>query len=119
MRRHPRRAAVDPSSPRAWATDDRSGFIGNHENLISQFEWAGTKLIDTKILVYEDELDVPQEQLRAIILPIDPPAIVNARPENYAIDEVSSENYTAEDGVTEYVTEGSAVIATYYVSSGS
>ena len=119
MRRHPRRAAVDRTSPRAWATDDRSGFIGNHENLRWQFDWAGTSLVNKRILVYEDELDKPQRQLGTVILPPDPPPIMNARPEPYAIDEVSSENYTAENGIDEYVTEGSGVIATYYVSSGN
>lgn len=88
MRPHPRRAATDPSSPRAWATDDRSGFVGNHENLCWQFDWAGTGLVNKRILVYADELDVPQRQLGTIILPPDPPSIMNARVEGYAIDEV-------------------------------
>lgn len=87
MRRHPRRASVDSSSPRAWGTDDRSGFVGNHHDLIWQQEWAGFKLINKKILVYEDQLDRPQRQLGSIIIPPDPPAIENARPEQYYIDE--------------------------------
>ncbi len=118
-RPHPRRAATDPHSPRAWATSDRNGMINNHENLEWQYEWAGTSLINKRILVSPDELDVPQEQLRTIILPPDPPAIIYARPENYDIDEESSTNYTAEDGVSEYVTEDSAAFAVFYVSSGS
>lgn len=119
MRRHPRRAAVDRSSPRAWATDDRSGFVGNHENLRYQFEWAGTGLINTGILVFPDELDVPQRQLGTIVLPPDPPTILTARPEPYAIDEVSSEFYFAENGVDQYITEDSGVFAVFYTSSGS
>lgn len=118
-RPHPRRAATDPSSPRAWATSDRNGMISNLENMQFQWDWAGTSLINKGILVSADELDAPQEQLRTIILPADPPALLFARPENYAIDEVSSENYTTENGVTEYVTEGSAALAVFYVSSGS
>lgn len=87
MRRHPRRAAVDPSAPAAWATDDRSGFIGNQRNLKWQREWAGTQLINKRILVYEDMYDTPQRQLGTIILPPDPTPIMNARPEQYSIDE--------------------------------
>lgn len=102
-RPHPRRAAVDPSSPRAWATSDRNGMIDNHENMQWQWDWAGTSLINKRILVSPDELDAPQEQLRTIILPPDPPTILNARVENYAIDEASPANYVTEDGNSFYV----------------
>lgn len=87
MRPHPRRAATDPSSPAAWATSDRSGLIGNHRNLQWQFDYAGAKLINKRILVHDDELDVPQRQLGTIVLPPDPMPIRNARPEQYNIDE--------------------------------
>lgn len=87
MRPHPRKARTDASSPRAWATSDRSGFVGNHENMVFQFQWRGVELVNTRILVYEDELDVPQRQLGTVILPPDPPSIMNARPEQYYIDE--------------------------------
>src|SRR5260370_22553299 len=86
MRRHPRRARVDPTNPQAWATDDRTGFVGNHRDLKWQFEWRGNRLENTRILVFEP--DEPQRQLGVIILPPDPPSIINARPEQYAIDEV-------------------------------
>ncbi len=119
MRPHPRRAATDATSPRAWATSDRNGMISNHENMKWQFEWRGTGLSNTRILVSEDELDVPQRQLGAIILPVDPPPVMNARPEPYAIDEESPGPYVAEDGVSSYVTENSGVIATEYESSGN
>lgn len=88
MRPHPRRARTNAQSPRAWATDDRSGFVGNHENMCWQFDWTGTGLINKQILVYPDQLDVPQRQLGTIIIPPDPPSIMNARVEQYAIDEV-------------------------------
>lgn len=87
MRPHPRRARTDSSSPEAWATDDRSGFIGNQRDLTWQTEWAGTKLINKRILVYQDSLDQPNRQLGTLILPPDPVPIMNARPEQYAIDE--------------------------------
>ena|SRR5215469_10039769 len=87
MRPHPRRARTNPTSPRAWGTSDRNGMIGNHENMCWQFDWAGTQLINKRILVYPDELDQPQRQLGTLILPPDPVSITNARPEAYNIDE--------------------------------
>jgi hypothetical protein len=106
MRPHPRRARTDPSAPSAWATDDRSGFVGNQRDLRFQMEWAGTRLVNTRILVFEDEYDEPQRQLGTLILPPDPPSILNARPEQYAIDEQPvSTRYTI-DGrvrVTKYM----------------
>lgn len=89
-RPHPRRAQTDPTSPRAWATSDRSGFVGNHENLRWQTDWAGRTIINKRILVYPDELDEPQRQLGVLIIPPDPPSILNARPEQYSIDEQRS-----------------------------
>lgn len=62
--------------------------VGNHENMSWQFEWTGTGLVNRHILVYGDELDIPQRQLGSIILPPDPPSIMNARVEQYSIDEV-------------------------------
>jgi hypothetical protein len=87
MRPHPKRAAVNPRSPRAWATCDRSGFITNHEKLAWQFDWRGMQLVNLKILVAPDMLDKPQRQLGTIILPPDPPSIMNARPEAYSMEE--------------------------------
>lgn len=98
MRRHPKRARVDPRSPRAWGTDDRSGFIGNHEDMVWQYEWAGFELINQKILVYPDELDIPNRQLGSIVLPPDPPSILNARPEAYDIEESPVSVRVAMDG---------------------
>jgi hypothetical protein len=48
-----------------------------------QFDWAGASLINKRILVCDPCLDTPQQQLRAIILPADPPVIMNARPEYF------------------------------------
>ena len=88
MRPHPRRARVDASRPAAWATSDRNGMVGNQRDLRWQFDWAGTQLINKRILVWEDELDTPQPQLKTLILPPDPVSIRYARPEPYPIDEL-------------------------------
>jgi len=88
MRRRPRRAEVDPFWPRGWATSDRNGAVGNLANMKFQFEWRGPKLQNTRVLVHEDELDEPQRQLGSpALLGPDPPPLMNARPEQYAIDE--------------------------------
>ncbi len=50
-------------------------------------QWAGNQLINTQLLVGEDNYDKPQEQLRTLILPADPAPLFNARPENYVVDE--------------------------------
>lgn len=117
MRRHPKRAAVDPSSPRAWATSDRNGMISNHENMEWQWDWAGTSLINKRIMVSRDELDTPQEQLRTIILPPDPPTVINARPENYFIDEQTQRRES--DGTTRYQMDGTVRIESNSQSGSS
>jgi hypothetical protein len=100
MRPHPRRTSTNPSSPRAWGTDDRSGFVGDHENMCWQYDWAGTGLVNKHILVYPDQLDQPQRQLGTIILPPDPLPIMNARAEQYNIDEYPvSTRYTMDGRV--------------------
>ena len=77
--------------------------ISNHENMVWQWDWAGTGLIRKNILISKDELDEPQRQLGTIILPVDPPPIMNARPEPYAIDEASPVNYVTENDGSFYV----------------
>lgn len=86
-RPHPRHAKVDPANPRCWGTDDRSGFVFNLEDLVLEFEWAGTQLINKHVLVGPQYVDEPNEQLRSISLPPDPPPILQARPEPYTLDE--------------------------------
>jgi hypothetical protein len=52
-------------------------------NLSWQFDWAGAALINKRILVCNHCTDTPQQQLRSIVLPADPPVIMNARPEYF------------------------------------
>ncbi len=77
------RAAVSRSRPRAHAICDRCGFRYNHDELQWQHQWTGAKLQNLRILVCRSCLDIPQEQLRTIILPADPVPIKDPRPENY------------------------------------
>lgn len=86
-RPHPRNARVEPSRPRAWATCDRCGLIWQHERLSWQYQWAGFQLINERTLVCPYCLDRPQQQLRSLVLPPDPPPLVNPRPEAYTLEE--------------------------------
>src|SRR5215475_13454291 len=75
--------AVSRRNPRALAICDRCGFRFNHDELQWQFQWAGPRLQNLRILVCRSCLDIPQEQLRTIVLPPDPVPIQNPRPEDY------------------------------------
>ena len=86
MRPHGRGVDVDVLAPRAQATCDRCGGHYNHWKLQYQYQWQGPKLQNRRILVCRDCLDVPQEQLRTIIIPPDPIPIDNPRPEAYTQD---------------------------------
>ena len=61
--------------------------VGNLRNLKWQHDWRGSHIINTRVLVHEDELDIPQRQLGTLVIPADPIPLINARPENYSIDE--------------------------------
>lgn len=80
------RARVSASFPQSQAVCDRCGIWYNHVDLRFQYYWAGTNLQNTNLLVCERCLDIPNQQLRTIILPPDPESIVNARVEPFAYD---------------------------------
>lgn len=87
MRPHPRMAETDPQSPRGWGTCDRCGFVANLYKLAWQYDWRGAKLDNTRILVCEYCYDNPQRQLGTVFIPPDPLPKINARVEQYDIDE--------------------------------
>lgn len=82
--------------------------INNQKNLQWQYEWAGTKLYNKRILVSPDEYDEPNRQLGTIILPPDPVSILNARPEPYAVEEQTY--LMAQDGQQLYAQDGTALL---------
>jgi hypothetical protein len=56
----------------------------NHYQLRWQYDWRGTKLLNTRFLVCPDCYDEYQQNgQRTIILPADPVPIMNSRPEQY------------------------------------
>ena len=79
-------ASVDAGNPRARAVCDRCSFVYNHHQLRWQFQYAGPQLKNLRILVCESCYDLPNEQLRTIILPSDPVPISDPRPEQYISD---------------------------------
>ena len=82
MRPHGR-AKVSTRSPDPFAICDSCGFLYNHSELRFQFQWAGNKLVNLRQLVCRRCNDIPQTQLRAIIIPADPMPVMNPRPSNY------------------------------------
>lgn len=88
MRPHGR-ARVSARNPRAFAICDRCGFLMNHDRLQWQYDWAGASLINKRILVCNTCLDVPQQQLRAIVIPADPVPIQNPRIQDYVTAETN------------------------------
>jgi hypothetical protein len=77
------RARISAKNPQAAAVCDRCGIIYNHVNLRFQFDFAGTGIINKRLLVCETCNDEPQNQLRAIVLPADPIPVVNPRVFNF------------------------------------
>jgi hypothetical protein len=106
MRPHGR-ARVSARNPRAFAICDRCGFLYNHVNLQWQYDWAGASLINRRILVCDPCLDVPQQQLRAIVVPADPVPILNPRVQDYVTAET---NYRYTQGNTVDPTTGIPII---------
>src|SRR5215467_6303432 len=79
-------ARVDPRSPRAFGVCDRCGRLFNLVDLKFQYEWRGSRLGNTQLLVCKQDLDKPFPFFRPIILPPDPEAVRNPRPEEYAAE---------------------------------
>lgn len=87
MRPHGKYAAVDPNNPSAFAQCDRCCFWYNAPKLNWQNQWAGTHLYNMGLLVCPRCYDIPNEQLRTIILPPDPPPVLNARVPDFEYEE--------------------------------
>lgn len=90
MRPHGKYARVDPQNPEGFGQCSRCGFWYSLRDLVWQNEWSGAKLYNTQLLVCTTGngcYDTPNEQLRTIILPPDPPPLLNARVPNFAYEE--------------------------------
>lgn len=76
---------VNARSPRAAGICDRCGFPYQHNTLSWQFDWAGLRLQNLKILICERCYDEPQRQKGAKSVTADPLPIANARPEPFTV----------------------------------
>jgi hypothetical protein len=79
------RAQINARAPRALAICDRCGFLTNHDKLSWQFDWAGLRLQNLRILVCDRCYDEPQRQKGAKPVSPDPLPIYNARPEPFTV----------------------------------
>jgi hypothetical protein len=91
------RAKVSARSPRALGVCDSCGFTYNLVDLRPRQQWTGMKIQTFNQLVCRTCWDIPQPQLRTIIIPPDPIPVYNPRPERYT-SEVPS--YMAEESST-------------------
>lgn len=82
------RSPVDMMRPRPVGISDRSGFMYFLDEMVWQFQWCGNSLRNQRILVGPDEVDTPSEFLRPTILGPEPAPLVNARPTQYAAQNV-------------------------------
>lgn len=78
------RGRVSSRRPAALGVCDFCSFTYNLCDLRPWQQWAGVKLQTYNYLVCEKCWDVPQQQLRSIIIPPDPLPVYNPRPEQYA-----------------------------------
>lgn len=78
-------ASIDARSPRALGVCDRCGRLVNHDTMRDQLRYRGPKLQSLGLLLCESCVDIPNEQERTVVLPMDPVPINFARPENYVI----------------------------------
>lgn len=83
------RAVINPTAPEALGICDKCGFLYNLRDLRFQWQWSGTGMINTQIRVCPTCMDVPNEQMRAIVLQPDPLPAYQPRPEPYAVDETN------------------------------
>lgn len=97
------RARVSARSPEAHSVCDSCGFRYLRKQLRPRQQWAGLKLQTFNSLVCKRCWDIPQIQLRTIIIPPDPVPVRNPRPEQFTVEVPS---YMSTEGGDHFVTEG-------------
>jgi len=89
------RAKTSARNPRTHAICDRCGFRYNLVDLAWQVEWRGPVLQNIRLLVCRPCYDVPQENLRTIVLPADPEPVQNARVQDFVNAETDYRSLSA------------------------
>lgn len=87
MRIH-QRVQIDSNAPEASAACDRCQFIWLLRDLQWQYDYRGMQLQNTNFLVCPTCLDIPNPQIKPILLPPDPEPVLNPRVFNYTNAEV-------------------------------
>ena len=77
------RAVTNANAPRAFGVCDACGIWYNLHKLGYQYEWQGTKLINTRRRVCYICKDQPNPQMKARVAPPDPVPVYDPRPETY------------------------------------
>lgn len=101
------RARVSARSPEAQGCCDRCYLNYSLRDLTWQYEWAGVKLQNLRLLVCKECLDVPQPQLKSIVIPADPTPVLNPRPEQY---DVTVPSFLEAENQAALLTEGGQAI---------
>lgn len=81
------RAYADLRQPSVWAFCDRCQFRYHHHDLQWQYDFRGNQLQNLRILVCRTCLDIPQDQLRVLIIGPDPYPVRDPRPGFQATEE--------------------------------
>lgn len=76
-------AITNPHAPRAFGVCDRCGRWWNLHRLGYQYEWQGTKLINTRKRICFECKDIANPQMKARLAPPDPVPVYDPRPENF------------------------------------
>jgi hypothetical protein len=80
---------VNPNYPEGAGQCERCGHWYNLRDLVWQYSWGGTRLYNTRVLVCTTGnrcYDIPNDQLRSLVLPPDPPSLLNARVPDFDYD---------------------------------
>jgi hypothetical protein len=95
-------AITNPQAPRAFGVCDGCGRWWNLYKLRYQYEWQGTKLINTGMRKCSDCTDRPNPQLKARLLPPDPVPVRDPRPENFIASRFDPSPVSGNPITTEY-----------------
>lgn len=81
------RAYVDPDAPDTIGICDRCANLWHLRDLQFQYEWQGPNYQNTFLRVCPDCMDIPNPNLRTIVLPPDPEPVYNVRVPNFELME--------------------------------
>lgn len=93
------RAKISSRDPQAAGVCDNCGFVYQLSELRWQMQWSGNKLVNLRQLVCRRCNDIPQTQLRAIVLPADPMPVLNPRVNNWVAAESNYRTTSGQDTV--------------------